>query len=146
MKIFLCTSFTSKILPDGRVEPGYRSVIEAIIATLESMGHQVFCGMREDNWSLNDQDPAQAFNYDTESIRQSDALVVLMQNVPPSAGTQFELGFAYALNKRMYVFFNSEDKPIPYINQGLQEQSTVSFINYDSLDSVAQKLKEMPIA
>jgi nucleoside 2-deoxyribosyltransferase len=145
MKIFLCTSFTSKILPDGSVEPSYRWAIETIIDALELMGHQVFCGMREDNWSLNSQDPVQAFDYDTNSIRDSDVVVALVKNVPPSAGTQFELGFAFALSKRTYVFFSSEDKPIPYINQGLKEQNLVSFISYESLDSVAQKLKEMSI-
>ena len=141
MNIFLTTSFSSKILPDGTVEPGYKSKVEAVISVLEGKGHTVMCGMREDGWRLNDQSPTEAFSYDVLSIDKADLVVVLLRNNPISAGTQFELGYTFALKKGMLVFYQAADKPIPYINIGLLKQDKVRVMEYKTLDDVPDLLR-----
>jgi len=143
MYIFLATSFSSKVLPDGSVEPEYRTQLEAIIAALESRGHIVLCGLREDGWRLNDQSPLAAFTYDVHSVEKADLLLVLIRNKPVSAGTQFELGYAQALDKEILIFSQANDKPVPYINLGLIQQDNVRTQEYGSLTEVPALLEKL---
>jgi nucleoside 2-deoxyribosyltransferase len=136
MKIFLSTSFSSKVLPDGRVEPSYRTHLEKIIESLEQKGHSVFCGLREDGWRLNDVAPGEAFVMDANAVQDCDLVVALIRNNPPSAGIQFELGIAYALKKKVILLWQADDVPVPYINQGLLESDLASGTVYHSLAEV----------
>lgn len=143
MKIFLSTSFSSKLLPDGSVEPAYRAHLEAIIKNLEDKGHDVFCALREDNWRLNDIDPGQAFLMDADAVNNCDLMLVLIRNNPPSAGIQFELGAAYTLKKQMVILWQADDVPVPYINQGLLGSEHVRGSAYTALTDVPNLLDKL---
>ncbi len=143
MKIFLSTSFSSKVLPDGSVEPGYRSQLEAIISHLERQSHEVFCALREDNWLLNEVAPSEAFLMDAHAVSDCELMLVLIRNNPPSAGIQFELGAGYILKKQMIILWQADDVPVPYINQGLLDSELVQGSSYTSLDNVPELLKKL---
>lgn len=143
MKVFLGTSFSSKVLPDGSVEPTFRKHIEQIIQAIEAKGHSVYCGVREDNWRLNDVDPGKAFLNDADAIKTSDVVVMLVTHKPYSAGLQFELGMAYALEKKIVIFWREDDLPIPYMNQGLmQDKNTVDY-TYKTMTDIPKLLEKI---
>lgn len=119
MKIFLSTSFSNQILPDGSVRPEYRASIEKIINHLEAKGHSVYCAVREENWVINQGDTGQAALEDAEGVRNSDVMVAIAPNNPLSAGVQFELGLAYGLNKKIILTWQANDLPVAWINKGL---------------------------
>lgn len=142
MKIFICASFSNKVLPDGSVEPKYRSQIENILKVLEQKGHKVYCALREDNWHLNDLSPTQAFVSDVKAVENCDLALALIRNNPISAGIEFELGVAHTLNKRILILSQDDDMPISYINKGLLEEDKVESYSYRTLDDVPGILKK----
>ncbi len=118
MKIFVAASYSSKVNYDtGEVYLEYKAWLEEILSQLESTGHVVVCSLREDNYHINDGDPAGAFRLDTESIRKSDALLALLDD-HVSAGVQTEIGYALALNKKVILAHKPEDKLV-YINAAM---------------------------
>jgi hypothetical protein len=143
MQVFLGTSFSSKVLPDGSVEPTFRKHIEAIIQAIEAKGHTVYCGVREDNWQLNDVEPGQAFLNDADAIKTSDLIIMMVRHNPYSAGVQFELGLAYALEKKMIILWQEDDLPIPYMNQGLMQAKNTSDHTYKTMNDIPALLGQL---
>ena len=118
MKIFVAASYSSKVSYDsGEVFPEYKAWLEELLGRVEGAGHEVICSLREDNYHINDGDPAGAFRLDTESIKNSDALLALLDD-HISAGVQTEIGYALALGKRVILGHKSEDK-LAYINAAM---------------------------
>jgi hypothetical protein len=143
MKVFLGTTFTNKVLPDGSVEPTFRAHIENAIQAIESRGHTVYCGIREDNWRLNDVEPGQAFLNDADAIKTSDLCVMLVPHNPISAGLQFELGLAYGLEKNIIILWQADDLPIPYMNQGLLGNERTSGHAYKTMEDLPALLNDL---
>ena len=118
MKIFVAASYSSKVdYSTGDVFPSYRKWLEDILATLEGYGHTVFCALREDNWRINDVDPAQAFKLDEEQIAACDGMLALVTD-QPSAGVQMEMGMAVAQGKKL-VIAHEETHQLAYFNQAV---------------------------
>ena len=125
MKIFVAASYSSKVNYDtGEVLPEYKIWLEDILARLENNGHDVICSLREDNYRINDGDPAGAFRLDTESIKNSDLLLALLDG-HVSAGVQTEIGYALALSKRIILAHRPEDK-LAYINSAMVKAGLVT--------------------
>ena len=77
----MAASYSSKVNYDtGEVFPDYKAWLEEILGQLESAGHKVVCSLREDEYRINDGDPAGAFRLDTESIKNADALLALLDD------------------------------------------------------------------
>jgi nucleoside 2-deoxyribosyltransferase len=118
MKIFLAASYSSKVdYSTGDVYPEYREWLEAIIETLESFGHEVFCALKADNWRINDLEPAQAFKLDEAEISKADGMLALVSNTP-SAGVQMEIGMAIAQKKHVVIGHEVIDQ-LAYFNQAV---------------------------
>lgn len=99
MKIFVAASYSTQVnYETGEVFAEYKSWLEDVLSTIELSDHTVFCALREDQYKINDADPAKAFSLDLENIRQSDALIALL-NDKPSTGVQTEIGIAVAFGK-----------------------------------------------
>jgi hypothetical protein len=143
MKVFLGTSFTHKVLPDGSVEPTFRTHIQGVIDAIEGKGHSIYCGIREDNWQLNDVEPGQAFLNDADAIKTSDLCVMLVPHNPLSAGLQFELGLAYGLQKDMIMLWREDDLPIPYMNQGLLQYERCEGHAYKTMEDIPKILEDL---
>ena len=92
MKIFVAASYSAKVNYDtGEVFPEYKAWLEALITQIEAAGHEVFCSLREDNYTINDRDPAAAFKLDMSQIDASDAVMARLDD-GISAGVQLEVG------------------------------------------------------
>jgi len=143
VRVFLGTSFSSKVLPDGSVEPTFRKHIEKIIQAIESKGHTVYCGVREDNWQLNNVGPGRAFLNDADAIKTSDPVIMMVRHNPYSAGVQFELGLAYALEKKIIILWQEDDLPIPYMNQGLMQAKNTSNYSYKTMSDIPALLENL---
>jgi len=118
MKIFVAASYSAKVdYSTGEVYAEYREWLEAILAQLESYGHEVFCALRDDNWRINDLDPAQAFKLDEEKINRADGLFALVSDTV-SAGVQMEMGMALAQRKIVVIAHDKVDQ-LAYFNQAV---------------------------
>lgn len=118
MKIFVAASYSAHVNYDtGEVFAEYKDWLEAQLTQLENSGHTVVCALREDNYRINDADPAAAFKLDTEAIRGCDALLALLDD-HVSAGVQTEIGYALALKKNVFLAHAASDS-LAYINQAM---------------------------
>lgn len=118
MKIFVAASYSSKVdYSTGDVYPEYRAWLEAILNQLESYGHDVVCALRDDDWRINDLEPAQAFKLDEEKIASADGMLALVSTTP-SAGVQMEIGMAIAQKKQVVLAHEAIDQ-LAYFNQAV---------------------------
>lgn len=118
MKIFVAAPYSAKVdYSTGDVYPEYRAWLEDILATLESYGHEVVCALRDDNWRINDLDPAQAFKLDEAKIANADGLFALVSDTV-SAGVQMEMGMALAQKKAVVIAHDKVDQ-LAYFNQAV---------------------------
>jgi nucleoside 2-deoxyribosyltransferase len=137
MKIFVAASYSSQVnYETGEVFPEYKQWLENILNTIESLGHTVFCALREDDYKINDTDPAQAFSLDLKHIEQSDVMLALLTE-KPSAGVQTEIGVAVALKKKVYLAHQLEHK-LAYFNEAMLRAKVVQEIE---LPLTAEKLQ-----
>jgi nucleoside 2-deoxyribosyltransferase len=118
MKIFVAASYSSKVdYSTGEVHLEYRQWLESILAQLESYGHEVLCALRDDDWRINDLEPAQAFKLDEAKIAASDGLLALVSDTV-SAGVQMEMGMALAQKKIVVIAHEAVDQ-LAYFNQAV---------------------------
>lgn len=104
MKLFLSVPFSSKVLPDGSLEPAYVAAMQACIAGLRKNGHEVFCSLEHAGWSFGGMtSPADEFRQDIAEIDRADKLVILLEE-RISAGCQIEIGYAFAKQKQLEVY------------------------------------------
>jgi len=118
MNIFVAASYSAKVdYSTGDVYPEYRAWLEAILWQLESYGHEVVCALRDDDWRINDLDPAQAFKLDEAKITRADGLFALVSDTV-SAGVQMEMGMALAQKKIVAIAHEKVDQ-LAYFNQAV---------------------------
>lgn len=118
MKIFVAASYSAKVdYSTGDVYPEYREWLEAILWQLESYGHDVVCALRDDNWRINDLEPAQAFKLDEQKIRDAEGMLALVSDTV-SAGVQMEMGMALAQKKKVVIAHEKVDQ-LAYFNQAV---------------------------
>ncbi len=128
MKIFVAASYSTQVNYDtGEVFTDYKTWLEATLATIESLGHTVFCALREDQYKINNTDPAAAFRLDLQRIKESDALIALLSD-KPSVGVQTEVGAAVALNKQV-VLAHSPGHELAYFNAATLKAGVVDVID-----------------
>lgn len=115
MKIFIAASYASKVdYETGKVFENYKDWLEDIIKEIESLGHSVFSALKADQYKINSENPAEAFNLDIKHINESDCLIALVE-ADASTGVQTEIGIAIALNKKVIIAHKPEDK-LAYFN------------------------------
>lgn len=127
MKIFVAASYSTQVNYDtGEVFPEYKAWLENILELVESLGHEVFCALREDQYKINDADPVAAFRLDVKHLEESDAVIALL-NDKASSGVQTEIGFAIARNKRVILAHLPEHK-LAYFNAAMLKAGVVEEI------------------
>ena len=118
MKVFVAASYSAKVdYSTGDVYPEYRAWLEGILGQLESYGHEVVCALRDDNWRINDLEPAQAFKLDEQKIVNAEGLFALVSDTV-SAGVQMEMGMALAQKKKVVIAHEKVDQ-LAYFNQAV---------------------------
>ena len=144
MKLFLSTSFSHKINDStGEVEQEFRREIEQILATLRTAGHEVFAAAEDEGWRVNDGDPTKAARYDIQHIDEADALVAIL-HAKISAGVQWEIGYANALGKKVYII-SDKAADVGYWNRALEELGRVTRLPYSqqSIQEFADAIKDI---
>lgn len=127
MRVFVAASYSSQVNYDtGEVFPEYKEWLEGTLNIIEALGHTVFCALREDQYKINDADPATAFNLDMEHIEQSDVLIALL-NDKLSAGVQTEIGAAVALKKQV-ILAHPPEHELAYFNAAMLKAGVVQSI------------------
>lgn len=127
MKVFLATSFTSKLNPDGTVMADFRSQIEKLIARYEAAGREVYCVARNEGWKLAAADNAtHELKNDFENVKTCDEFVALIDE-SLSAGVQLEIGYALALGKRITLVTIGKTQ-LNWTNQALAGFDKVSHL------------------
>lgn len=118
MKVFVAASYSDQVNYDtGEVFPEYKAWLEDILQTIQNQGHTVFCALRADNYKINNDDPAAAFNLDFPHITESDVLLALLTDTI-SAGVQTEIGVALAQNK-IVVLAHLPEQELAYFNMAI---------------------------
>ncbi len=104
MKIFLATSFSGKVDYETKeVLPEFKTFVEQVLACLRKQsGIEVFCAVEQEGWIITDTPPAITVQDDLEQVDKADVLLALVDE-EPSAGVQFEIGYATAKGKRVIL-------------------------------------------
>lgn len=142
-RVFLSTSFSSQVNYDtGEVLPEFRAGLEKVLKVLrEQPDIEVFCAIEDEGWKISDAPADTGVTYDIGQVDTADILVALMED-KPSAGVQFEIGYAVAKGKRV-ILAAKAGKELAYFNQGLVSSGLVTYIAYDSAQSL---ITQLPIA
>lgn len=120
MNFFVATSYSSQVdYGTGLVYQEYKEWLEETLISIEELGHTVFCALREDQYRINNSDPAKAFTLDIEQIKRCDALLAIV-NDRVSAGVQTEIGVAIALGKTVFIAHHQAVE-LQYINNAAIE-------------------------
>jgi nucleoside 2-deoxyribosyltransferase len=141
-RIFLSTTFSGQIDPvTFEVVPDFRTALEMILKALRQQPDvEVFCDVEDSGWKM----PATTENgvmKDIAELESADIVVALMQD-KPSAGVQFEIGYAVAKGKKVVLALKAGEE-LSYFNQGLVSGSLVTYVAYDDVKSLVNQL---PIA
>jgi hypothetical protein len=91
-RVFICTSFSTKVDQSGNVTPKHRKNTEQIINHVRKAGYECFCALEDEGWKITTKDAAQEFQYDLEQLVSSDIMLVILDN-DVSAGVQIEVGY-----------------------------------------------------
>ncbi len=125
MKIFVAAGYSARVNYDtGEVFSDYKEWLEKVLGMVEHLGHTVFCALREDDYKINNGDPASAFRLDFDNIAKSDALLALVDN-EVSGGVQAEIGFALGINnadptRNMPIFLAHDGRDaLDYLNNAM---------------------------
>ena len=129
MKLFLSTTFSNKVNYETmEVEPDFRLEIEQILSVLRAAGHEVFAAVEDEGWKIGETTPSETAKYDIQHIDDSDALIAIL-HAKPSAGVQWEIGYADARGKKVYVI-SEEGIDIGYWNRALEKLGRVTRLPY----------------
>ena len=90
--------------------------IASLAEVLRREGYSVFVPMEheiEDAWDMPQHEwSKKVFDTDIEAIRNSVAVVAIYNGLYSDSGTAFEIGYAYALGKDIYIMPYLETKEV----------------------------------
>jgi len=139
VKIFLIAAFPDQFdLSHQRIKPAFKTKLQYILHDLRQEGVTVSCTLEMDNWQLLEQLPEINLVQDIEAIDASD-LVVAVAEDKPSAGVQFELGYAAAKGKRVILARSSNDE-LSWFNQGTIGSGLVQHVTYQTMEMLLLQL------
>jgi len=98
MKVFISYKFR------GADTKELRKNIEHVNTILTKEGHTPFNFFGDvENWEKKEYLPGEVMRKAFENIKESDALVALLENPEPSEGMLLEIGYALALKKKVII-------------------------------------------
>lgn len=138
--IFLATSFSGKVNYDtGEVLPEFREFIEGVLTELRKRGGvEVFCAIEHEGWKIADEPPEVGVQKDLAEIDKADVLLAVVGDTP-SAGVQFEIGYAVAKGKRLVLATDAQTK-LAYFNDGVVGLGRADLVVYKDAQSLAGQL------
>jgi nucleoside 2-deoxyribosyltransferase len=139
-KIFLATSFSGQVGKiTAQVLPEVRQFITQILEGLRSNELEVFAAIEHEGWMIAaDVSPEIGVQKDLSEVDASDTLIALVHD-KPSAGVQFELGYAIAKGKKV-ILACAADEHLAYFNEGVASAGLVTVVSYDDVASLVNQL------
>lgn len=138
-KVFLSTSFSGKVEVSGEVLPEFRAFIEAILDALREEDLEVFAAVEDEGWMIANDVPAEiGVQKDLAEIDAADVVVALVHD-KPSAGVQFEIGYAVAKGKQV-ILARHEHEQLAYFNQGVVSSGLMTLVTYNGDGSLVSQL------
>lgn len=130
MKIFLSYKFR------GVNKKKLKEKLELVSSALEKQGHETFVHFRDGrNWDTGGNYPLhKALKKTFSAIKDSDAVLAIVDNHVKSIGMTLEIGFAKALGKKI-ILLVSQDCPNPTL-----EAIASQVIPVTGLKNLSQKL------
>ncbi|MBD5529556.1 MAG: hypothetical protein HDR02_14305 [Lachnospiraceae bacterium] len=119
MKIFVSTPITG--FDDSKIYEEFRDSISRFIGCLDDMfgSENVYAAIKKISNINSYESPMESAIQDLNGIEETDIfLLIYPQKLASSA--LIELGYAFALQKLIYVFANREDD-LPYMLHGIME-------------------------
>lgn len=134
MKIFLSYKFR------GVNKKKLKEKLELIASTLEKQGHETFVHFRDGrSWNADDGYPLhKALKKTFGAIKDSDAILAIVDNHAKSLGMILELGFAKALGKKI-ILLTSQEHSRPTL-EAISHQ-VIPFTDLQDLSSKLAKIK-----
>ncbi len=127
MKVFLATSFSTKLASDGTVLPEFRQKVEAIITRYKVAGREVYCAAQDEGWKIaQDANASFALKEDFVQIKLCDEFAALIDETI-SAGVQMQIGYALGIGKRI-TLITEDHIPLNWTNQALIGLPNVSHL------------------
>jgi hypothetical protein len=138
-KLFISTSFSTKVDSSGKVTDEYRQFLQPILDATRQSGNEYFCAVEVANWTMTDVDPHEEFKSDLEQINKSSTLLALVDNVV-SAGVQIEIGYMLKLveldtTKRL-ILAHPANQPLSWSNNAISKLPGVSVISFNSSEDI----------
>lgn len=132
-KIFICTSFSTKVDATGAVLPDYKDLIEPVIMTIRQAGHNCFAAIEAEGWKITDKDPTEEFKKDLTVIYDSDIMLALLEE-SVSAGVQIEIGYMLAQidkhPRKQLVLAHQKGTLLSWSNAAIGKLPGVSTVEY----------------
>lgn len=141
-RLFLAVSFSGKVnYETGEVLPEHRAFVESVLESLRGIGQfTVFCAVEHEGWKIKNEPPEVGVKKDLTEIDASDVFVALVDE-SPSAGVQFETGYAVAKGKRTIIASDTATK-LAYFNEGVTNLGLAEYVLFDHAQSLASSIKE----
>ena len=96
-----------KVYLAGPCDTDHRTMMVSAARGLRNLKYEVYCPWElkiEDAWSYPQEEWARmVFDADVAAINEADAIIMISVGRNSTAGTNWEQGYAYALNKPIYV-------------------------------------------
>lgn len=143
-KIFICTSFSTKVDTTGLVVPEYRAFIEPILIAIKKSKVAYFCALEACNWQIvPDADATSEFLLDLKEMETSDILLALVEE-DRSVGVQTEIGYFLKLTQedpRKKIFIaHSLQTELSWTNKAVCNLPGVQELSYGHSDDICKAL------
>jgi nucleoside 2-deoxyribosyltransferase len=139
-KVFLGTSFSGQVDTHGSILPEFRRSIEQLLEGLRKNELEIFAAVEHEDFMIRaDVPPEIGVKKDLDEIDAADVVVALIDD-KPSAGLQFELGYAIAKGKQVVLAQHAANHQLAYFNQGAISAGLLTLVEYDTIDALIQQL------
>ena len=135
MKIYLASPFFNEI---------ERNTMERVLKVLRNSGYEVFAPYEfivPNAWDISNSEWGKIiFNGDVSEIDGSDVIVAINHGLRSDSGTAFEVGYAFAKNKKIFVVYFDENLDSLMINNATTgmicfkdfEKNSFIFVSYNN--------------
>jgi nucleoside 2-deoxyribosyltransferase len=138
-RVFLAASFSQQLdSVEGKVTRDFKRAIEALVELLRRHDFEVVCSAETLGWRWDETPLEMSVAKDLQAIKDADVLLALIAD-KPSAGVQFEIGYAVAQQKQV-VLAATTGHTLAHFDQGAVSAGLMTYVAYDTAESLVDHL------